>query len=147
MKRAAVRKIEAALFDASIVVRGGRNVRRAPRVAKQKRREAPIEASCVALAKERGWTSRKMNGLGFAAWPDRLFLPPEQKPARIGQRKPPSLLPAPIRFWVEFKRPGEEPTPRQSEMHRELRARGEIVYCLDDREQFRKTLLLHEGGL
>lgn len=96
--------------------------------------EGSIEESCRKYAQERGWDSRKMNGLGFRDWPDRFFIPPVVR--RSKQRRG--------SFWVEFKRPGEEPTTSQAEKIRLLRARGETVYVLDNRDDFIKVLHQHE---
>lgn len=84
-------------------------------------------------AKDLGWQSRKMNGMGFASWPDRIFLPPE------GAR-------GHSRFWVEFKREGEDPTPRQAAMHKELAARGETVHVCRTREEFAEALEAHSAA-
>jgi hypothetical protein len=100
-----------------------------PKPREYRRTEASVEESCRRYAHDRGWTSRKMNGMGFRSWPDRLFLPPR---AARGEQLPWTGA----RFWVEFKRPGKEPTPDQARMHRELRARGETVYVLSDRQGF-----------
>jgi hypothetical protein len=71
-----------------------------------------------------------MNGLGFNAWPDRLFLGPR---SNRGRSRP---------LWVEFKRPGEAPTPLQRYIHADLRARGERVEVIDRLENFKD--LIHE---
>lgn len=79
--------------------------------------ERDFENAAVRYAHgERGFTSRKMNGLGFRGWPDRLFIWPK------GNRME----------WVEFKQPGEEPTPVQRKVHRMLRARGNVVHVVDN---------------
>lgn len=87
--------------------------------------ESRIESRSVHRAKELGWLARKMNGLGYRSWPDRLFVPPKRIAARGGH---------PI--WVEFKRRGEEPTPEQARIHADLRARGEEVHVFDDAVRF-----------
>lgn len=98
------------------------------RLLKRKKKEINVEARAVKHAKEAGWLSRKMNGLGFAAWPDRLFIP---RRAPLRERLD--------RFWVEFKRVGEAPTPMQDKMHADLRARGEAVYVIDNIDDFKKV--------
>lgn len=100
---------------------------------KAKQSEASIEKSCRDYAHDRSWTSRKMNGLGFRSWPDRLFIPPRVKKQMVNTRG--------RRFWVEFKRPGEEPTPDQARQISELRERGETVYVLDNKEDFIKVFI------
>jgi hypothetical protein len=101
------------------------------RPRKRKRKEASIEADCRAHAHARGWTSRKMNGFGFRAWPDRLFIPPVWK--RVSKS---TSLRQGKTFWVEFKRPGEEPTEEQWRLIFDLRKRGERVYVCHDMEEF-----------
>lgn len=97
---------------------------------KRKQLERDLEARCVRVAKARGFASRKMNGLGFAAWPDRLFLPPKTAwPWLAGKR-----------FWVEFKREGEDPTRLQAHLHDDLRARGETVFVIDNARDFDAAL-------
>lgn len=91
-------------------------------------RESVLEARCVKLAKESGWLARKLNGLGYASWPDRLFLAPTQA----------CSLPT---FFVEFKRHGEGATPLQAKMHEELRRRGYHVFVIDVYEAFVKLFL------
>lgn len=105
---------------------------------KKKILESNVEGRSVRHAKERGWTSRKMNGLGFRSWPDRLFLPPR---GTTRDREAAGYSVASLRhpFWVEFKRPGKEPTPDQARLHRDLRARGEVVHVCDSFESFRKV--------
>lgn len=85
---------------------------------RRKRLESSIEDACVRLARKRGWLSRKMNGLGFRAWPDRLFVPPKKRRTPDSRRA----------FWVEFKREGEDLTIGQARMRDDLHKRGETVY-------------------
>lgn len=98
----------------------------------QRNSETKIEQRCIAHAKALGWTSRKMNGLGFRAWPDRLFVP-RRHSKRYRLRA----------FWVEFKRPGKGPTPAQAQMHLDLRERGETVYVCDDLDGFGDIIARH----
>lgn len=102
--------------------------------------ESRIESTCRDIAHAAGWVTRKMNGLGFNSWPDRLFIPPKLRRKvykgntfHLYQRV----------FWVEFKRPGEEPTPAQDRMIKELRGRGEVVYVIDNVEEFRRVFQQH----
>lgn len=76
--------------------------------------EATIENAVVKYAKARGFQARKMNGLGFRSWPDRLF---------IGND---------CSFWVEFKRPGATTTSAQDHQLEVLRNMGQHVYVVDD---------------
>lgn len=112
-----------------------RNLIQRPRKRKLERN---VEDRAVRHAKERGWVARKMNGLGFRSWPDRLFLPPHS------ERRHHLLVRA---FWVEFKRPGEEPTPDQARVHRDLRARGEVVHVCDSFDAFVEVFAaIHRGS-
>lgn len=108
--------------------------------------EAALEHWCVGKAKERGWVSRKMNGLGFRDWPDRLFI----RPLKLISRHSRQLLPAALSprrgwtyqrpVWVELKRRGEVPTLNQSVLHKMLRDRGEDVRVIDTKEAFVELL-------
>lgn len=92
-----------------------------------KRLERSIEAACVRHAKVLGALSRKMNGLGFVSWPDRVFT------------QPPWCLNTltPSVWWVEFKRPGEPLTPLQRSTHRKLKRCRCDVSVFDDVELFK----------
>jgi hypothetical protein len=96
------------------------------RFRKPKQLEGSIEKKCCDDARALKVVGRKMNGMGFAAWPDRLFIcPPKNKITH---------------FWVEFKRPDEGPTPLQRHVHRDLRRRGQLVFVIDNRHDFEKLL-------
>lgn len=84
-------------------------------VRKRKVREASIEDGVVRWAKEQGIKSRKMNGLGNASWPDRMF-----------------ILPNGIVAFIEFKRPGGEPTALQKDTIEELKRLHQNVIWTDD---------------
>jgi len=79
--------------------------------------EKDIEAKVCKYAKDLGCLVRKMSGLGFAAWPDRMFITPKGHV-----------------FFIEFKRPGNKASPGQVEMLSELRARGLVAEIIDDIE-------------
>lgn len=85
--------------------------------------ERDLEQRCVDLAQGRRWLTRKLNGLGYMAWPDRWFIAPTRACA----------IPE---FLVEFKRRGEVPTPLQWRMIRDLRRRGVKVFVIDTYEKF-----------
>lgn len=104
-------------------------IRRA--LSQRQKREAPLEQRCIDYAKKRGLVSRKMNGLGFRAWPDRLFLPPNMAAPWASHSK---LL------WVEFKKPGLAPTPAQARLHDDLLCRGQPVVVIDDYQRFKATV-------
>lgn len=77
--------------------------------------ERNLEAYCDKYAKEvYGCKSRKMNGMGFADWPDRVYLTKSGKT-----------------LWIEFKRFGEGPTPNQAELHKWMREHGHTVKVVD----------------
>lgn len=65
--------------------------------------EKTIEAKVVTWARSAGILVRKMNGMGFNAWPDRMFL-------YAGRA-----------VFIEFKKPGGKATPLQTTMHDALR--------------------------
>jgi hypothetical protein len=84
----------------------------------RKQREAGIENTANRKARELGVTSRKMNGMGFNSWPDRMYMIPGGKP-----------------LFIEFKRPGEEPTPLQEDNHKMLRELGYDIETHTDAEE------------
>jgi hypothetical protein len=71
--------------------------------------ESRIEARAVKQARKLGWLVFKM-GQWSAGWPDRLFMRSDRY------------------VWIEFKRPGKEPTPLQAKRHEELRQQGATVH-------------------
>jgi len=99
------------------------------RVLKQKaprrfRLERDLEKAAVRRAHARGYLTRKMNGLGFNAWPDRLVIWPRKNRQE----------------YVEFKRWGEAPTPQQTDLHKTLREHGCKVHVCDNLEHFDEIL-------
>lgn len=108
------------------------------RGAKRGESEASLERWCCRKASDRGWRSRKMNGLGFRDWPDRLFIRP---PRKTGTRQSPRrgvLYQRPV--WAEFKKRGKEATPNQVLLHEFLRSCGEDVRVIDTKEAFMALL-------
>lgn len=73
-------------------------------------------------AKDAGFLSRKLNGMGHAAWPDRMFL----HHGRV--------------FFVEFKRPSGVLTPLQFHMHKLLREHHMDVYTVRARDEMAMVL-------
>ena len=65
--------------------------------------EAYIEKTVTDWAKERGWIVLKFTPRGDRGWPDRLFI------SRWGSH-----------VWIEFKRPGKEPTKLQHKRLQQL---------------------------
>jgi hypothetical protein len=77
--------------------------------------ESSIENAVVKHAKEKGCMSRKMNGMGYRSWPDRLFIFPNGKV-----------------IWIEFKRMGGQATKAQAELHVNLANMQQTVYVIDN---------------
>lgn len=65
-----------------------------------------------------GIKSLKLNTRGWSSWPDRVF-----------------FFPKPWLLFVEFKRPGEEPTENQRDLHIYLEGLGYGVYVIDNKEE------------
>jgi len=80
--------------------------------------ERTIENYVVKKSKLLGYINRKMNGLGFRAWPDRLFIHWSK-----------------VSVWIEFKRPGEDLTPDQAHLHKQLLQRGQDVKTFHTRQE------------
>lgn len=83
-----------------------------------------VEQPVLDWCKKRGIMHRKMNGLGFRGWPDRLF-----------------ILPSGRVVWIEFKRPGGKLTPLQEAIHAKLEALGHHVHVIDTKNAGAETLL------
>ncbi len=66
---------------------------------------------------------RKMNGMGARSWPDRMFV-------KDGGRT----------WYIEYKRPGEGPTPLQEAMITALRRLGHRVYLVDHAGEGRRII-------
>jgi hypothetical protein len=62
--------------------------------------------------------ARKMNGMGFNSWPDRMFLIPGGRP-----------------LFIEFKRLGHKATEAQSMLHDQLQRLGYAVAVCDNAEE------------
>lgn len=80
--------------------------------------EKDIENPSVRKARNQGWWARKFSAVGRTSVPDYVF----GKDGCI--------------FFVEFKRPGGKPTPKQSDEHELMRKHGLTVYVCDTRELF-----------
>jgi hypothetical protein len=74
-----------------------------------------VENPVVRWADDNGVPSYKMNGRGQRSWPDRQFFIPGGRP-----------------LFIEFKKPGEDPTELQNKNHRMLRGLGYAVEVVDD---------------
>jgi hypothetical protein len=84
--------------------------------------ESQIEAEIREYAILRGWWAAKFVAPGQTGVPDRLFI-------RRGRH-----------IFLEIKRPGEEPTPKQYSKHKEMRAHGAEVYWVDNLEDAKAIL-------
>lgn len=92
--------------------------------------EKAVEAKFMKLVKARGLPVkiRKMNGMGFRAWPDRLIIGPKK-----------------FVMWIEFKRPEIGKVSEGQEIQfSEMTDMGHKVYVFDDAE---KAYLALELGL
>lgn len=78
--------------------------------------ESDIESQSCKFAVKRGWFEVKLMRCNIDSMPDRLF-------HRRGYT-----------MYIEFKRWGEEPTPKQLKRHRELRKHGIPVHVVDNLE-------------
>lgn len=77
--------------------------------------EAKIELRACQLAfQQLGVLNLKLNVRGNTGYPDRLFFIPGGRP-----------------LLIEFKRPGEQPTPKQLHIHQQLRNLGYQVEIHD----------------
>ncbi len=76
--------------------------------------EKTIEKRVGDYAKALGFRHSKFTSPGHRAVPDRIF-------AQLGSV-----------FWIEFKAPGEEPTPLQRVEIKKMRKTGLRVYVCDD---------------
>lgn len=84
--------------------------------------ESKVESETKRYAESRGWWCVKFVSPGLRGVPDRLFI-------REGRH-----------VFIEFKRPGEEPTEQQYKRHREMRAHGAEVHWTDNLEQAKEIL-------
>lgn len=76
--------------------------------------EASIEDAAVRRAEAAGFYVRKVAWLGRRSAPDRLFASEERGTV-----------------WIEFKKPGEEPTKAQYREHERMRTAGMEVHWTD----------------
>lgn len=90
--------------------------------------ERTIEDACLRRANKNGWMSRKMNGMGFNSWPDRLFIAPNGD-----------------HIYVEFKRPGQKPTTKQLALHKRMTQQGCTVLVVDNTQDFYWWVLRKNG--
>ncbi|WHM53106.1 holliday-junction resolvase/ endonuclease [Xanthomonas phage XAP3] len=89
-------------------------------------RESKVEKRCCEYATGRGWWVSKFTAPGKKAVPDRLFI-------RNG-----------VVLFVEFKRPGKEPTVQQAHRHKQMRENGANVTWTDNFEDFKNYIISFE---
>jgi hypothetical protein len=80
-------------------------------------RESFVEKQICQYAKQLGWKTMKLNGMGFRSKPDRMFY-------QAGKV-----------FFLEIKRPGEKPTKQQNYRLQRLMAEGFIADWTDNIEE------------
>ena len=85
-------------------------------------REIEIERPSKDFAKHRGWFVCKLMKCDINGMPDDLFI-------RNGQV-----------MFIEFKAPGEQPTPQQVRRHKQIRQHGIPVHVCDSLEDARELL-------
>jgi hypothetical protein len=66
--------------------------------------ERDVEKAFVKGVQDIGCITRKLNGVGYRSWPDRLVITPDGG-----------------HIYIELKAPGEEPTPKQRILMKKLR--------------------------
>ena len=80
--------------------------------------EKALERKCVDHAISFGWLSVKLDR-AERAWPDREFIGLDN-----------------VHFYVEFKRPGQQPRPQQQYKINRLENLGHDVYVVDTFDDF-----------
>ncbi len=85
--------------------------------------EKDIESSVCKYAERHGWRAMKFVSPNYRSVPDRIFF---KHPNRV--------------FFIEFKKPGEQPTPKQWAEIERLRSEGFDVFVCDD-IAFGKTII------
>lgn len=84
--------------------------------------ESEIERPAHQYAWSRGWFAEKIMRAGRRGFPDHIFI----RNGRV--------------VFIEFKRPGETPTPQQLKRHYEMRMRGAEVYVVDNLDEVKRIL-------
>lgn len=74
-----------------------------------------VEKPVLDWCKRHGVLQRKMNGLGFRGWPDRMF-----------------LIDKVLTLFIEFKVPGGHCTELQLHIHKQLQELGYPVHVFDN---------------
>ena len=86
-------------------------------------RERDIEKKLVNAVREKGGWAVKLSAQWEAGIPDRLVLLPHGKC-----------------YFIELKRPGEQPRPIQVRRAKQLRALGFKVYVIDSQEKITEVI-------
>lgn len=89
-------------------------------------RESKVESRCREYAMGRGWWVSKFTSPGKKAVPDRLFI-------RNG-----------VVLFIEFKRPGEQPTVQQAYRHKQMRDAGANVTWVSNFADFKNYIIAFE---
>jgi hypothetical protein len=93
------------------------------RTGKRKILEKDVEGEVCAYAVKHGWYHRKFSSPNHRAVPDQLMITSDD-----------------IVIFVEFKRPGEKPTPAQIREATRLQEKRQRVFCCDDIEKGKKLV-------
>jgi hypothetical protein len=111
--------------------------------------EAHVQKSVVDYLQWDGWrairtdpVSDRQRGKGFGeiGMPDYLFVRYKPTFRASGMRDIRLSMDDTVAqvLWIEFKRPGQKPRPRQMVWHDAERARGALVLVVDDFDSFRQ---------
>jgi hypothetical protein len=88
--------------------------------------ERDIENKFVKEVKKLGCKTRKLNGMGYKSWPDRLI-----------------LCPGGAILFIEFKKPGEGLSELQQSLHSEVAEIGHVFKTYDSWEDAIKYVRTH----
>lgn len=87
--------------------------------------EKKLEKRCTDLSRVHGWWTRKFSSPSNRGVPDRIFL----KEGRV--------------VWIEFKVPGNEPTPLQAHEIQLILDHGGEAYWITTVENFKARLRIY----
>lgn len=96
--------------------------------------EKDVQKQCVDWARARGYWARKFSSQSQRSVPDYLFARTIAMAHKDRE----------IKFAVEFKAPGKDPTAAQLDEHQAMRGAGWNVSVCDDFEQFKKIVFAAE---
>lgn len=89
---------------------------------KPERERSHVEQPAIDYAISRGWWHMKVTSPTRKGLPDDVFVRKAQY------------------LWIEFKKPGESPSPQQLKRHRDMREQGMDVRWTDNFEQAKEWL-------